>query len=60
MQEFIRKLNLRFRLDYILQLPQLEELQPAHEPAVPEIGVDVPILSLEKEANREKVRLAVC
>lgn len=44
----------------MLQLLQLEELQPAHEPAVPAIGEDSPLLPLENEAKREKARLAVC
>jgi hypothetical protein len=43
-----------------LQLPQLEEVQPEHEPPVPAIGVDSPLLPLENEAKREKTRLAVC
>jgi hypothetical protein len=44
----------------MLQLLQLEEVQPAHEPAVPAIGVDSPSLPLENEANRERTRLAAC
>ena len=44
----------------MLQLLQLEEVQPAHEPAVPAIGVDSPSLLLENEANRERTRLAGC
>jgi len=43
-----------------LQLLQLEDVQPAHEPAVPAIGVDSPPAPFEKEANLEKARLAVC
>jgi hypothetical protein len=44
----------------MLQLLQLEAVQPEHELAVPAIGVDSPPLSLENEAKREKARLAVC
>jgi hypothetical protein len=44
----------------MLQLLQLEAVQPEHEPAVPAMGVDSPPLPLENEANREKTRLAVC
>jgi hypothetical protein len=44
----------------MLQLLQLEEVQPEHEPAVPAMGVDSPLLLLENEANRDKIRLAVC
>jgi len=44
----------------MLQLLQLEAVQPAHEPAVPAIGVDSPSLPLENEANRERTRLAGC
>jgi hypothetical protein len=44
----------------MLQLLQLEAVQPEHEPAVPAMGVDSPLLPLENEANREKTRLAVC
>jgi hypothetical protein len=42
-----------------LQLPQLEEVQPEHEPPVPAMGVDSPLSPLENEAKREKTRLAV-
>jgi len=45
---------------YMLQLLQLEEVQPEHEPAVPAIGVDSPLLLLGNELNRERARLAVC
>jgi hypothetical protein len=44
----------------MLQLLQLEAVQPEHELAVPAMGVDSPPLPLENEANREKTRLAVC
>jgi hypothetical protein len=44
----------------MLQLLQLEAVQPEHELAVPAIGVDSPPLPLENEAKREKARLAVC
>jgi hypothetical protein len=44
----------------MLQLLQLEAVQPEHEPPVPAIGVDSPLLPLENEAKREKTRLAVC
>ena len=44
----------------MLQLLQLEEVQPEHEPAVPAMGVDSPLLLLENEANRDKIRFAVC
>jgi len=44
----------------MLQLLQLEAVQPAHELAVPAIGVDSPPLPLEKEENRERTRLAAC
>jgi len=44
----------------MLQLLQLEEVQPEHEPAVPAIGVDSPPLLLENEENRERTRLAAC
>lgn len=43
-----------------MQLLQLEDAQPEHEPAVPAIGIDSPVLPLENEANRERARLAVC
>jgi len=43
----------------MLQLLQLEAVQPVHELAVPAIGVDSPPLPLENEANREKARLAM-
>jgi len=43
-----------------LQLLQVEDVQPEHEPAVPAIGVDSPPLPLENEVNREKTRFAVC
>jgi hypothetical protein len=43
-----------------LQLLQLEEVQPEHEPPVPAIGADSPLLPLENEAKREKTRLEVC
>jgi hypothetical protein len=42
------------------QLLQLEAVQLEHELAVPAIGVDSPSLPLEKEANRDKTRLAGC
>jgi hypothetical protein len=35
-------------------------VQLEHELAVPAIGVDSPSLPLEKEANRDKTRLAGC
>jgi hypothetical protein len=44
----------------MLQLLQLEAVQPVHEPAVPAIGIDSPLLPLENEANRDKARLATC
>jgi hypothetical protein len=44
----------------MLQLLQLEEVQPEQEPAVPAIGMDSPLLPLENEAKREKTRLAGC
>jgi hypothetical protein len=44
----------------MLQLLQLEDVQPEQEPAVPAIGMDSPPLPLENEANREKTRLAGC
>lgn len=44
----------------MLQVLQLEEVQPAHELVVPGIGADSPILFLENEANRERDRLEVC
>jgi hypothetical protein len=44
----------------MLQLLQLEEVQPEHELVVPAMGVDSPPLLLENEENREKTRLAVC
>jgi hypothetical protein len=44
----------------MLQLLQLEEVQPEHEPAVPAMGVDSPLLPLENEANRDSTRLAAC
>ena len=44
----------------MLQLLQLEAVQLEHELAVPAIGVDSPSLPLEKEANRDKTRLALC
>lgn len=47
-------------LAYRLQLLQLEDVQPEHEPAVPSIGLDSPLLSFENEANRERARLAMC
>lgn len=37
---------------------QLVAAQLAHEPAVPAIGEDSPPALLEKEAKREKIRLA--
>ncbi len=43
-----------------MQLLQLEEEQPEHEPPVPAIGADSPPSPLENEANREKTRLAAC
>ena len=49
-----------FGASYVLQLLQLEAVQPAHELAVPAIGVDSPPLPLENEANCEKTLLAVC
>ena len=45
---------------YTLQLLQLEDVKPEHELPVPAIGIDSPLLPLENEANRDKVRLAVC
>lgn len=45
---------------YILQVLQLEALQPAHEVPVPAIGVDSPSLPLENDEKREKTRLALC
>jgi len=44
----------------MLQLLQLEAVQPEHPPPVPAIGVDSPPSPLEKEAKREKTRLALC
>jgi hypothetical protein len=44
----------------MLQLLQLEAVQPEHEPPVPAIGVDSPPSPLENEAKREKTRLAWC
>jgi hypothetical protein len=44
----------------MLQLLQLEDVQPEQEPAVPAIGMDSPLLPLENEAKREKTRLAGC
>jgi hypothetical protein len=44
----------------MLQLLQVEDVQPEHEAPVPSIGIDSPLLSLENEANRERARLAVC
>lgn len=41
----------------MLQLSQLVAAQLAHEPAVPAIVVDSPLPPLEKQANREKIRL---
>jgi len=43
-----------------LQLLQLEDVQPAHEPEVPAIGVDSPLPPFENEANLEKALLALC
>jgi len=42
------------------QLSQLVAAQLAHELVVPAMGVDSPSLPLEKEENREKIRLAAC
>jgi hypothetical protein len=42
------------------QLLQLVAAQLAHELPVPAMGVDSPLLPLEKEAKREKIRLAPC
>jgi hypothetical protein len=44
----------------MLQLLQLEEVQPEHELPVPAMGVGSPPLFLENEENRERTRLAVC
>jgi len=38
-------------------LLQLEDEQLLQELPVPAIGIEVPLLSLAKEANREKIRL---
>jgi len=47
-------------MGYMWQLSQLVAAQVAHELPVPAIGADSPSLFLEKEAKREKIRLAAC